>query len=71
MVEDEMDDRAQIIKDSLVELSNNMISFLVIIALLIRIWLLLLFNVIVSLFLIVDIVNDFIMRANTQEEIQD
>ena len=71
MVEDEMDDRAQIIKDSLVELSNNMISFLVIIALLIRIWLLLLFNVIVSLFLIVNIVNDFIMRANTQEEIQD
>ena len=71
MVEDEMDDRAQIIKDSLIELSNNMISFLVIIALLIRIWLLLLFNVIVSLFLIVNIVNDFIMRANTQEEIQD
>ena len=71
MVEDEMDDRAQIIKDSLVELSNNMISFLVIIALLIRIWLLLFFNVIVSLFLIVDIVNNFIMRANTQEEIQD
>ena len=71
MVEDEMDDRAQIIKDSLVELSNNMISFLVIIALLIRIWLLLFFNVIVSLFLIVDIVNNFIMRANTQEKIQD
>ena len=71
MVEDEMDDRAQIIKDSLVELSNDMISLLVIIALLIRIWLLLLFNVIVSLFLIVNIVNDFIMRANTQEEIQD
>ena len=69
MVEDEMDDRAQIIKDSLVELSNNMISFLVIIALLIRIWLLLFFSVIVSLFLIVDIVNNFIMRANTQEEI--
>ena len=71
MVEDEMDDRAQIIKDSLIELSNNMISFLVIIALLIKIWLLLFFNVIVSLFLIVDIVNNFIMRANTQEEIQD